>query len=85
MFTPYFRVEDADQVRAVFEAAGAQEGYSSISEMIEAATLRELKRIQRKYNAGQPWPGVAASTGRAGRPRKNQAPGNAKAGPRKGA
>ena len=69
-FSPYFRVEDADQVRAVFEAVGGLEGYRSISEMIEAATLRELKRLQRKHNNSQPWPPVPASAHRAGRPRK---------------
>jgi hypothetical protein len=69
-FSPYFRAEDADQVRAAFEAVGKQENHSSISELIEAATLRELKRLQRKYNGGKPWPGVPASPGRAGRPRK---------------
>ena len=69
-FSPYFRVEDADQVRAVFEAVGDLEGYRSISEMIEAATLRELKRLQRKHNSSQPWPPVPASASRAGRPRK---------------
>ena len=70
IFTTYFRVEDADQVRAVFEAVGTEEGYGSISEMIEALTLRELKRLQRKHHGGKPWPGIPASPGRAGRPRK---------------
>ncbi|WP_308219725.1 hypothetical protein [Arthrobacter sp. zg-Y1171] len=34
---PYFSVEDADQVRAAFLAAGHAEGYNSVSELIEAA------------------------------------------------
>lgn len=72
-FSPYFRAEDADQVRAAFHEAGKLEGYASISELIEGATLRELKRLQRKYNGGKPWPGVPASTSRAGRPRRIQA------------
>ena len=39
-FTPYFRVEDAEQVRAAFLAAGRAEGYESVSDLIEAAVLR---------------------------------------------
>ena len=54
-FTPYFTQEDAGQVRAAFLAAGKAEGYASVSELIEAATLRELRRLQRKYNQGRKW------------------------------
>lgn len=55
-FSPYFTEEDANQVRAAFEAVGRMEGYASISELIETATLREVKRLQRKHNKGKKWP-----------------------------
>lgn len=35
--TPYFASEDADQVRAAFPGTGSPEGYTSMSELIEAA------------------------------------------------
>lgn len=65
-FAPYFTTNDADQVRAAFLAAGQQEGYASISELIEAATLREVKRLQRKHNNGQPWKGAGPGSLRPG-------------------
>ncbi|ERI35207.1 hypothetical protein IG195_21780 (plasmid) [Arthrobacter sp. TES] len=54
-FTPYFTEDDAGRVRAAFLTAGRAEGYASISELIEAATLREVRRLQRKYNQSRPW------------------------------
>ena len=57
-FSPYFTEDDANQIRAAFQAAGHLEGYASISELIEAATLREVKRLQRKHNGGKKWPPV---------------------------
>jgi hypothetical protein len=47
-FSPYFTESDADQVRAAVQEAGHLEGYASITDLIEAATLREVKRLQRK-------------------------------------
>lgn len=52
-FTPYFSITDADQMRAAFLAAGEAEGYVSVSELIEAAALREVRRLQRKHNKGR--------------------------------
>jgi hypothetical protein len=66
-FSPYFTEPDAQQVRAAFLAAGHLEGYTSITEFIEAATMREVRRLQRKYNAGKKWPGVPAGALRRGR------------------
>lgn len=65
-FSPYFRTEDAEQARAAYAAAGHTEGYASISELIEAATMKEVSRLQRKYNGGQPWAGVPAGGARPG-------------------
>ena len=66
-FTPYFSVEDADQVRAAFLAAGQAEGYKSVSDLIEAAVLREVRRLQRKHNKGRKWKPVQAGALRPGR------------------
>ncbi|MHA7191882.1 ParB family protein [Arthrobacter sp. MDT2-16] len=49
-FTPYFSQDDAGQVRAAFLAAGQAEGYRSVTDLIEAAVMREVKRLQRKHN-----------------------------------
>lgn len=59
-FSPYFTTADAEHVRAAYAAAGHLEGYASISELIEEATLKEVRRLQRKYNNGKPWPGLPA-------------------------
>lgn len=66
-FAPYFTSTDADQVRAAFLAAGALEGYASISELIEAATLKEVRRLQRKHNNGRSWEGAGPGSLRPGR------------------
>lgn len=65
-FAPYFTITDADQVRAAFLAAGQLEGYASISELIEAATLKEVRRLQRKHNNGRPWDGAGPGSLRPG-------------------
>lgn len=54
-FTPYFTEEEAGQVRAAFLAAGHLEGDASVSDFIVRATLREVKRLQRKHNQGRVW------------------------------
>lgn len=66
-FTPYFTEQDADQVRAAFLAAGSVEGYRSVSELIEGAVLREVRRLQRKHNNGRKWAPVKAGALRPGR------------------
>ncbi|WP_211880847.1 ParB family protein [Pseudarthrobacter albicanus] len=54
-FTPYFTEEETGQVRAAFLAAGYPEGYASVSDLIVAATMREVKRLQRRHNRGRKW------------------------------
>ncbi|MGG6382437.1 ParB family protein [Paenarthrobacter sp. NEAU-H11] len=66
-FTPYYTEEQAGQVRAAFVAAGkTEEGDASVSDFIVRATMREVKRLQRKYNGGKPWPPVKAGELRRG-------------------
>lgn len=63
----YFTEEDTDQIRAAVNAVGYLEGYASITDLVEAATLRELGRLQRKHNGGRKWPGIPAGQMRPGR------------------
>ena len=64
--SPYFTEDDADQIRAAVLAVGHLEGYPSITALVEAATLRELRRLQRKYNGGKKWLGIPAGRLRPG-------------------
>jgi ribosomal protein S13 len=64
--SPYFTEEDVDQIRAAIQAVGKLEGYVSITALVEAATQRELRRLQRKYNSGRKWRGVPAGQMRPG-------------------
>ncbi|MHA7174831.1 ParB family protein [Arthrobacter monumenti] len=71
-FTPYFTQKDADQVRAALLAAGQAEGYRSVTDLIEAAVLREVKRLQRRHNQGKAWEPVPAGALRPGRRTLNE-------------
>lgn len=64
--SPYFTEDDVDQIRAAVLAVGDLEGYPSITALVEAATLRELRRLQRKYNGGKRWAGIPAGRMRPG-------------------
>lgn len=66
-FTPYFTQADADQVRAAYLAAGESEGYASVTDLLEGAALREVRRLQRKYNNGKKWEPVPPGGLRTGR------------------
>jgi Centromere-binding protein ParB C-terminal len=66
-FTPYYTQEQAEEVRAAFVNAGkTEEGDASVSDFIVRASMREAKRLQRKYNGGKPWPPVQAGELRRG-------------------
>lgn len=65
-FTPYFTEDEAEQVRAAFLAAGHLEGDASVSDFIVRATMREVKRLQRRHNAGRAWDPVPAGALRRG-------------------
>ena len=71
-FTPYFTEDQAGQVRAAFLETGEQEGDASVSDLIVYATMREVRRRQRKYNGGKPWPGVEAGGLRRGQRKKDE-------------
>jgi hypothetical protein len=65
-FTPYFTEHEAGQVRAAFLAAGHLEGDASVSDFIVRATMREVKRLQRRHNQGKAWDPVPAGALRRG-------------------
>jgi hypothetical protein len=65
-FTPYFTEDEAGQVRAAFLAAGHLEGDASMSDLIVRATMREVKRLQRRHNQGKTWDPVPAGALRRG-------------------
>lgn len=71
-FTPYFTEAEADQVRAAFLAAGGAEGYASVSDLIVGATMREVKRLQRRHNQGRNWDPVPAGALRRGQRTKDE-------------
>ncbi|WP_457950012.1 ParB family protein [Pseudarthrobacter sp. alpha12b] len=70
---PYFTADQAAQVRAALQAAGPGEGYVSLSDLVVAATMEEVKRLQRRYNEGRHWPGISAGRIRRGRPTLGEA------------
>lgn len=65
-FTPYFTEEQADQVRAAFQAADMEEGYTSLSDLIVAGTIGEVNRLQRRHNQARKWDPVTAGSMRRG-------------------
>ncbi len=69
----FFYEDDLEQIRAAVQAVGQLEGYASITDFVEAAALRELKRLQRKYNGGKKWPGIPAGELRPGRRTRKEA------------
>lgn len=71
-FTPYFTEDQAGQVRAAFLETGEAEGDASVSDLIVYATMREVRRRQRKYSGGKPWPPVEAGALRRGQRKKDE-------------
>ncbi|MCU1572606.1 MAG: hypothetical protein JWO93_688 [Micrococcaceae bacterium] len=71
-FTPYFTDDEAGQVRAAFLAAGHLEGDASVSDLIVRATMREVKRLQRRHNQGKAWEPVPAGALRRGQRTKDE-------------
>lgn len=71
-FTPYFTEDEAGQVRAAFLAAGHLEGDASVSDLIVRATMREVKRLQRRHNQGKKWDPVPAGALRRGQRTKDE-------------
>ncbi|PYF96387.1 hypothetical protein SAMN05216184_11947 [Georgenia satyanarayanai] len=60
--------DDTARVRAAILHTNHIEGPRSLSEFINHAVMAEVERLERKHNAGQPWPGVGARELPQGRP-----------------
>jgi len=60
--------EDTARVRAALLHTQGSEGGRSLSAFIHAAVMKETRRLERKYNDGQPWSGVDARGIPQGRP-----------------
>jgi hypothetical protein len=50
--------DDVARARAAYEWTRLQENHRSFSDLIAAALMREVARLEEKYNNGQPWPPV---------------------------
>lgn len=50
--------EDTARARAAYNWTRAQEGHRSLSDFLAAAVMAEVKRLERKYNGGDPWPAM---------------------------
>lgn len=64
----YQDAEDAARIRGGFQQVGHLEGYRTFSEFHAATLLREIERLEAKYNKGKPFDDAAPRTGRLGRP-----------------
>lgn len=64
----YQAPEDTSRVRAALLHTQGAEGGRSLSAFIHGAVMKETRRLERKYNDGQPWSGVDARGIPQGRP-----------------
>lgn len=60
--------EDTARVRAAILHTNHLEGPRSLSQFIHDAVMAEVRRLEERYNDGEPWPGVAARELPQGRP-----------------
>jgi hypothetical protein len=64
----YQDTEDAERVRGGFQQVGHLEGYQTFSDFHAVIVMREIERLEAKYNDGKPFHGAAPRIGRLGRP-----------------
>jgi len=57
---PYLTPEDANRVRAAWDKGWREENVGSFSDFLEQAIFKEVERLEKKYNNGEPWPGLEA-------------------------
>lgn len=60
--------EDTDRVRGALLHTMASEGPRTLSQFINDAVLKEVTRLEKKYNAGEPFPKLGAGKLPQGRP-----------------
>ena len=64
----YQERDDTARVRAAILHTNHLEGPRSLSEFVHHAVMTEVERLERKYNGGEPWPGIGAGELPRGRP-----------------
>lgn len=64
----YQSPEDTNRVRGAIIHTTSREGPRSLSQFIHQAVMKEVERLEAKYNGGKPFPGVAAGELPQGRP-----------------
>lgn len=57
--TFYGKRDELDRVREAFTRNRLDEGYESLSDFILQSVLKETKRLEKKYNNGEPYSGLA--------------------------
>lgn len=60
--------EDTDRVRGALLHTMATEGPRTLSQFINDAVMKEVKRLEKKYNEGKPFPKLGAGKLPQGRP-----------------
>ncbi len=60
--------EDTDRVRGALLHTMATEGPRTLSQFINDAVMKEVKRLEKKYNEGEPFPKLGAGKLPQGRP-----------------
>lgn len=64
----YQELEDTDRIRGAILHTFAQEGFRNLSQFLNAAAMKEVERLEAKYNDGKPFPPVKARELPQGRP-----------------
>src|SRR5690625_597909 len=64
----YQERDDTARVRAAIMHTNHLEGPRSLSDFVHHAVMTEVERLERKYNDGEPWPGIGPGELPRGRP-----------------
>ncbi|WP_237049142.1 ParB family protein [Microbacterium paludicola] len=60
--------DKTDRIRGAILYTMASEGVRSLSQFLDAAAMKEVERLEAKYNGGKPFPPVGARELPQGRP-----------------
>lgn len=64
----YTRASEAARIREAFQRNRIDEGYESLSDFFYKAAIKEVRRLEKRYNDGKPYEGIGNL--KAGRPSK---------------
>ncbi len=56
----YQELENTDRIRGAILHTFAQEEFRNLSQFLNAAAMKEVERLEQKYNDGKPFPPVKA-------------------------